>query len=151
MIIIAHRGNIDGRIPAEENKPEYIQKALDMGFDVEVDVWLTKGGWYLGHDSPSYKIDKKVLMNPRVWCHAKNVFTLFALLKNGMHCFFHQTDDVTLTSKGFMWAFNRCKPTPKSIVLFPEDGGIDINTCDICAGVCTDEPARMRELLCVAK
>ena len=34
-----------------ENNPEYIQNALDLGYDVEVDVWGTKyGAWYLGHD-----------------------------------------------------------------------------------------------------
>ena len=35
MILIAHRGNIDG--PSEmENHPDHIQKALDAGFNVEV-------------------------------------------------------------------------------------------------------------------
>ena len=38
MILISHRGNINGPNPEMENNPEYIQKALDLGYDVEVDV-----------------------------------------------------------------------------------------------------------------
>ena len=29
MILISHRGNINGSKPEMENKPEYIQQALD--------------------------------------------------------------------------------------------------------------------------
>ena len=44
---IAHRGNIDG--PSEmENHPDHIAKALDLGFDVEVDVRIIDGRDVLG-------------------------------------------------------------------------------------------------------
>ena len=53
MILIAHRGNIDG--PSEmENHPDHIQKALDAGFHVEVDAWVIDGEIFLGHDEPQY-------------------------------------------------------------------------------------------------
>ena len=72
MILISHRGNINGPNPEMENNPEYIQKALDLGYDVEVDVWGTKyGAWYLGHDGPEYLIDAKFLRQKGLWCHAK--------------------------------------------------------------------------------
>ena len=40
MIYISHRGNIEGKSEKNENNPEYIMKAVDKGFDVEIDVWL---------------------------------------------------------------------------------------------------------------
>ncbi len=56
-IIIAHRGNIDGPLKAEENKPKYIDAALENGFDVEVDLWLENGHFLLGHDSGQFQIN----------------------------------------------------------------------------------------------
>ena len=38
MILISHRGNINGRDEDRENHPEYIQEALDRGYDVEIDL-----------------------------------------------------------------------------------------------------------------
>ena len=40
MILIAHRGNINGPRVEFENNPEYVLRAIEMGFDAEVDVWL---------------------------------------------------------------------------------------------------------------
>ena len=57
MIRISHRGNIDGIEPDTENSPEQIKKALDLGYNVEVDVWKTGDEIYLGHDAPEYKVD----------------------------------------------------------------------------------------------
>lgn len=31
---ISHRGNLAGRMPEFENRPDYIDKALNLGFDV---------------------------------------------------------------------------------------------------------------------
>ena len=39
MILISHRGNIEGKQPKLENKPEYISKALELGYNVEIDIW----------------------------------------------------------------------------------------------------------------
>ena len=39
MILIAHRGNIDGPNPELENSLQYIDKAIDSGYNVEVDIW----------------------------------------------------------------------------------------------------------------
>ena len=46
MILISHRGNIDGPNPKLENSPEYIQLAMEKGFDVEVDVWYKDDNWW---------------------------------------------------------------------------------------------------------
>ena len=34
MILISHRGNIDGKYPDFENNPIYVNKALKNGYDV---------------------------------------------------------------------------------------------------------------------
>ena len=57
MKIISHRGNLNGVDSKNENKPETIVKALDLGFDVEIDIRVINGEIYLGHDEPQYKID----------------------------------------------------------------------------------------------
>ena len=40
MFFISHRGNISGPNKEYENKPEYIKKALTMGFDCEIDDFI---------------------------------------------------------------------------------------------------------------
>ena len=80
MILISHRGNIDGPNPKMENKPEYVQKALDLGYDVEIDVWLIDGNFFLGHDEPQYKIERSFLQNKKLWCHAKNIEAFYRMI-----------------------------------------------------------------------
>ena len=53
MKIIAHRGNLSGPTQTE-NHPDQIKKALDLGFDVEIDVWYKENKVFLGHDFPQY-------------------------------------------------------------------------------------------------
>jgi hypothetical protein len=47
MIYISHRGNIDGKKPHLENNPTYIDEAIDLGYDVEIDLWFIDGRVYL--------------------------------------------------------------------------------------------------------
>ena len=134
MILISHRGNIDGKYPDFENNPIYINKALKNGYDVEIDVWCMDNRWYLGHDSPDHEITLDYLKNDKFWCHAKNIDALHGMLKEGdIHCFWHQEDDFTLTSKGVIWT---CKETTsKSICVLPEKTGTEIGEC---LGICSD-------------
>jgi hypothetical protein len=39
MYLIAHRGNINGPNKEHENSPGYILNAIELGYDVEVDIW----------------------------------------------------------------------------------------------------------------
>ena len=57
MKYIAHRGNLNGPNRLLENKPDYLNVALSLGYDVEVDVWFIDGKFFLGHDRPDYEID----------------------------------------------------------------------------------------------
>ena len=59
MKFISHRGNLNGPIQEYENHPEYILEALKKGFNVEIDVRVKNDTFYLGHDFPKYKINRK--------------------------------------------------------------------------------------------
>ena len=112
MILIAHRGNIDGRIPSRENHPEYITEALKEGYDVEIDVWFINQDFYLGHDKPKILIDRSFLLDreDKLWVHCKNLDCLSKLKYWNINYFWHQQDDVALTSHHFLWAY----PKPMS-------------------------------------
>ena len=69
MFLIAHRGNINGKVPELENSPDYINAAISNGYDVEVDVWFQDDEFYLGHDFPQYKTSVEYLRNNKLWCH----------------------------------------------------------------------------------
>ena len=135
MILIAHRGNINGANIDKENSPEYVNSALKKGYNVEIDVWLEKDQWYLGHNKPQYKIELTYLLNNLLWCHAKNIEAFRVMLGRGVHCFWHQEDDVTLTSRGYIWTYPGKQLTAKSICVLPEKA--DYNNIK-CAGICSD-------------
>lgn len=138
-IYIAHRGNIHGPEGCENN-PRYITKRLSdySWLHCEVDVWFQNGEWYLGHDYPTYKINDVFLMNPRLWCHAKNLGALERMLKNtNTHCFWHEEDKFTITSKGYIWTYPNQPLVERSICVMPERY-ITAPLLAICAGVCSD-------------
>ena len=138
MYLISHRGNINGKKPELENSPEYIDKAIDLGYDVEIDIRLENDKFYLGHDNAKYYITLEWLTkrSNKLWIHCKNISAVEALanLKN-FNYFWHQTDDITLTSKSFIWAYPGKQPIKQSIAVLPE-----INNDNIigCSGVCSD-------------
>ncbi len=134
MILISHRGNIEGKKPELENTPNYIQKALDLGYHVEIDIWYDDG-FYLGHDFPQHKISFNYLINDKFWCHAKNIEAIIEMKKYSIHYFWHQEDDITLTSKGYIWAYPGKQPIKDSIAVMPELYNDDISKC---IGICSD-------------
>jgi 3-deoxy-D-manno-octulosonate 8-phosphate phosphatase (KDO 8-P phosphatase) len=104
MRLIAHRGNVYGPNPLMENRIDYLNRALDSGFDVEVDVQLIDGKLYLGHDSPQEEVSEDFLKGTRVWVHSKTSETFKKLSKiPEIHTFFQSQDSVSLTSKGYFW------------------------------------------------
>jgi hypothetical protein len=136
MFKIAHRGNLEGPNQRFENEPSYIIEALNEGFDVEVDVWLLKDKLYLGHDIPEYLVGLNFLKNDKFWCHCKNIEALQFLMKNNVRCFFHDTDDATLTSDGYIWTYPGKHLTENSICVMPERA--NWNVPKNIAGVCSD-------------
>ena len=155
MIFIAHRGNIKGENSERENSAVHILEAIDKGFDVEVDVCRIENNLiYLGHDGPYTWFEKDHLFqyNDKLWYHAKNIDVLYELLNMNCHCFYHGSDDYTLTSQGFIWTYPGADLTSKSVCVKPEDlpGWHDlIDYLDIESpyAVCSDYVASIRECL----
>ena len=135
MYLISHRGNLNGIQKDKENEPEYIISAIDKGFDVEVDVRFENNKFFLGHDYNQFEINKEFLLNKKIWCHAKTSEALFALDEIKAHFFWHQEDDYTITSKGYIWTYPGKKLLSKSICVLPEKANYkEIN----CLGICSD-------------
>jgi hypothetical protein len=109
--------------------------ALDGGYDAEVDVWSVDGEWFLGHDRPLYRTSLALLQNERVWCHAKDIPALDRLLDASCHCFIHDRDEATLTSKGIIWTYPGKLLTKRSVCLFPERHHVKPIDCH---GICSD-------------
>jgi hypothetical protein len=141
MILISHRGNINGINKSRENHLSYINEALNYGFEVEIDVWYDNG-WWLGHDNPQYKFDVSQF-HEKLWCHCKNINALNEFCANVVYphkCryFWHQNDDYTLTSDGHIWTYPG-KPLGNyfnSIAVLPET----VSNWDIskAIGICSD-------------
>ena len=135
MYLISHRGNLNGIQKDKENEPKYIISAIDKGFDVEVDVRFENNKFFLGHDYNQFEINKEFLLNKKIWCHAKTNEALLALDEIKAHFFWHQEDDYTITSKGYIWTYPGKKLLSKSICVLPEKANYkEIN----CIGICSD-------------
>ncbi len=141
MILISHRGNIEGLNTDKENKPSYISAAIDRGYDCEVDFWYVNNNFILGHDEPQYEIPFEFITSyySKLWIHCKNHNALSRLTeidRGGVYFnyFWHDSDDVALTSKGNMWANPGCY-IPNSIAVLPE---IKNDKLTDRLGVCSD-------------
>mgnify|MGYP003651244795 CR=1 FL=1 len=139
MILISHRGNLSGPNPDLENSQNYINTALSQGFDVEIDVWMVDGKFYMGHDTPQYETQVDFIKQERLWLHIKNIEMLQWIVTSSFGNFFwHQNDDYTLTSKNFIWAYPDVpvphQDTKSAIAVLPSDN-FNINNF---AGVCSD-------------
>lgn len=144
MILISHRGNIDGPRPEMENKPSYILQAIQYGFNCEIDVHFSDGKFYLGHDEPQYDFPLSLLeqYHTKLWIHCKNIEALYTLnnidsLGSKLNYFWHDVDKATLTSKGFIWSVENIN---RGILVMPESFSRTPNEETL--GVCSDEIAK---------
>jgi hypothetical protein len=148
MILIAHRGNINGPDPLNENKQETITNCINKGYSVEIDVRRVNNELYLGHDNPDYKVDLEFLLKYKdyLWIHCKNLEALTYLTPLGLTTFSHDKDDYVLTSKGFIWAYPGKEVNENCICVMPEWEG-DIKTFNKeCFGVCSDYVDSIKDL-----
>jgi hypothetical protein len=141
MKLISHRGNINGKKENFENHPDYIINAINLEFDVETDIWLIDNKFYLGHDNPEYQIDYEFInyYQNNIWFHCKNIDSFYQLNKmNISKYFWHQNDDITLTSNGYLWTYPGKKLTDKSIAVLPEFNSYNEKDLKKCYGICSD-------------
>jgi hypothetical protein len=144
--IISHRANING--PSDkENSIDSIKTAIDLGFDVELDIWVVDGKIMLGHDEPQNALEKPLLdrIGPTGWFHCKNIEALnyFRDHLPDLNYFWHQMDDYTITSKGYFWTYPGKKISKNSIIVLPEN--IDQSELEYMIkqrpyAICTDWP-----------
>lgn len=140
---ISHRGNINGKVENLENSPRYIDSAIELGYDCEIDVWYHQHEFWLGHDEPTYQVDLTWLTDRhlKLWIHCKDLVTVsqFRYLQLNMlvdlNYFFHNTDDCTLTSRGDVWVYPGKQPLKDSIAVMPEIHNEDVSGC---IGICSD-------------
>lgn len=106
MILISHRGNINGVTPHLENHPHFIEKAIKEGYDVEIDIRFSKEQLWLGHDEPQYPITLEWLFDhkQKLWIHCKDFASLAILLPLDLRIFYHQKEDYTIISDKHIWA-----------------------------------------------
>jgi hypothetical protein len=141
MVLISHRGNLNGKIPQNENHPEYIDEAIHAGYNVEIDVWLIDGVLFLGHDEPQYGVDFRWFLDrvSKLWIHCKNIEAMTHFNANfetfPFNYFWHENDTVTLTSLNYIWAFPNKQPIRNSIAVMPELFNDDVSSA---IGVCSD-------------
>lgn len=107
MIIISHRGNLRGINESMENRPSYIDSALQLGFHVEVDVRYENNHFYLGHDLPQYIINDNWILSRKnkLWFHCKDLLSAVKLkmMDDTIKFFCHKNDDYVLTSDKKFW------------------------------------------------
>lgn len=152
MKLIAHRGNINGPNSIKENEPDYVNNAISMGFDVEIDIWYDTfdNQFYLGHDSPQYVVTPYWLAQrmDSLWIHCKNIDSLyhFASKTSGYNYFWHQNDNFTLTSKNYIWTYPGQSYTASSIIVMPEWDDKDWDSLRVtnCFGICSDFVGKLK-------
>lgn len=143
MILIAHRGLVDGPNKDFENRPDVIDDAIQNGYDVEVDVWYENNKWFTGHDNAQYDISMNFLFERKrhLWIHTKNEEAFIELNKHVMlfNFFWHDTDTYTMTSQGIPWIYPGKKLMMSGICVMPE---LNYDLADVvsldCLGVCSD-------------
>ncbi len=147
MLKISHRGNLRGPDVGSENRPEHVASLVRNGFEVEVDVRTSPDGrfLFLGHDEPQYAISESFLQLPGLWCHAKDYGALQRLSALNVHYFWHDTEDLTLTSNRVPWVHPRINVekfplelVKRLVLVLPEKSPTDKDFVKRCYAVCTD-------------
>ncbi len=143
MKYISHRGNLNGPNKEIENTKEQIIKVIELGYDCEIDLWYIENNIFLGHDKPENIVPLDFLLKYKnnLWCHCKNYEMLEYLNINNfdLNYFWHQNDDYTITSKGFVWVYPGKKLIKNSVFVLPEyTNNSNNNLCKDIGGICSD-------------
>lgn len=140
MILISHRGNINKIDRKKENSQSYIQEAIDLDYEVEIDIWLHNKCLYLGHDNPTYMVDLNWLEKRKnyLWIHCKNFEALSYLINSNLRIFYHLQEDYTIISDKHIWAHNLSQTNSKCIIpLLSKKEIVEWEITDV-YGVCSD-------------
>lgn len=150
MILIAHRGNVNQIIPDRENHPDYIDKAITQGYDVEMDVRLIDGKLLLGHDTPDYEVSLQWFRdrNSWLWVHCKNFAALEYLVEEDyLRIFYHQKENHTIINGcNLIWSHELSEAGRLSIIPLLSEKDLESYSLysDKVYGVCSDFVERVR-------
>ena len=150
--LIAHRGLTDGPNESLENHPENILQSIDSGYDCEIDLRVLDGRFFLGHNSPDHEVKEEFLENPHLWIHCKNIESVsYFFGTTGFNYFWHQEDDLAVTSRGYLWIYPGKPLGPHSIWVQPE-WDTDWRSCfearaQDSVGVCSKYVAEIRSIV----
>ena len=150
MIFISHRGNINEIKPELENTKHYIQSAIDLGYDVEVDVRSVDGILFLGHDTPDYEVSIQWLLDRKdnLWIHCKDFDSLSTLLPHCLRLFFHEKEQYSIISNKLIWAHNLDLVNSKCIIPLLHISDIDSWIPTSVFGICSDYIQICKERFC---
>jgi hypothetical protein len=151
MKLISHRGNLTG-INQNENRFDTVINACSLGFDVEIDLRFIKNRWWLGHDSPEHLLDSGldaiIQLKNQLWIHCKNFDALEKLKGTDFNYFWHQDDDHTITSKGFIWTYPGKDRGKTNILVMPEwNYSLEQIASLDCFAVCSDHVQDIQKLM----
>lgn len=151
VIYIANNCNMNGPKSARISD---ISSLLARGVHVKIDVYYTNNTWYIStpNNSQNIAIDTQILMHPHTWCQAKDYVGYLKMVQMGVNCFWQDSDKLSLTQRGFIWARSNF-----DLVNIPPDllDKIICNTTSqwitdkqrTCYGICSDYTERfMSEL-----
>lgn len=150
--LISHRGNINGINPLKENTPGYIDKAISLGYDVEIDIWFTDK-LYLGHDFPEYTINQSWLKDrsKNLWVHCKNFKALSKLIDSSIKVFYHQKENHTIIGNtNIIWSHQIHEADHKSIIPLLDQNSINQyfkSPSKKLYGICSDYVQQVKEKL----
>lgn len=146
MLYISHRGNCNGLNPERENTHDYIDEAIERGYDVEIDIWLSNNTLWLGHDEPQYEVDANWLDNrkDKLWIHCKNFKAMNWFMPSDFRIFYHEKESYTIIkgTPNLIWAHELSEINWRCIIplLSMEDINNNIKNTNInsCYGICSD-------------
>ena len=148
MKFISHRGNIHGPQPDEENTFDYIDEAIALGYDVEVDLRWKNGQFYLGHDfaqEPSVSLEWIYDRQHFLWLHCKDI-DCFSIAPKAWRKFCHISDPAVVVTPDFLWIHDLSMELNWKCII-PLLTKEDIDNFDLertrsgdCYGICTDYP-----------
>jgi hypothetical protein len=128
---ICHRGNLQSKFIPEENHPEVLDKRIEQGYGVELDVWCSEGKFWLGHDEPQYIVSFEWLMKDasKKYIHCKDGATFEHLLlrcgREGYRAnlFYHTNEHYALTTRGHVIVHPDAQILEGSVNMMPEMSG----------------------------
>lgn len=155
MIIISHRGNLKGPDKAAENTLSQIEIVLrNYPIDVEIDIRSIDSRLYLGHDKAGEQISYEFLaeFSKRLWLHCKDLGAMTNLIAQAdfiptLNFFWHDEDDYTLTSKGFIWTYPKKETGRWNVIVETSFKKELLDEEKQLLGICTDYPLKYMECL----